>query len=472
MERHVTNFGGEVRFTPRFSYAPKSEAEVLGILGRHKGQRIRAIGSLHSWNTGMECDVLIDMRNLNDMRISERDGGPYAEAGAGCTLGGISKSLEKKGLALPTLGAITRQTISGAASTATHGSGKHSISHYMEEMRVAAYDESGEPVIFSWKSGDGLLAARCGVGCMGVTLSASFRPVPEYWVEEKGAFCESMADALSREGAFPLQQFLMIPYSWKYYSFQRRETQMHENALVRAFWNAFDFVTFELGAHLALKAALFIASVTGSKSIIPAFYERLVPIALPKHHFVNPSADALTLHTSHHYLFRHLEMEAFIPERYILDADRVIRAVTSVFADATSPIPPDVSAMLKASGTLNRVNELAGTYQHHYPFFFRSIEADDALISMASGEKHYSVSFFTYLSPPARAACYEYAQTMALCLNRICEARLHWGKYFPLGSDDIRPLYPSLPRFRELSDAADPHRSFRNDFTKKALGLE
>ncbi len=471
--RTVTNFGGEVRFAPKFSYEPKTEGEVLDILGRHKGQSIRAVGSLHSWNTGMECDVLIDMRNLGGIKVGEKGGAPYAEAGGGATLGALVGELKSKGLALPTLGAITRQTISGAASTGTHGSGRHSISHYIDSMRVAAYDRSGEPRIFAWAEADPeLLAARCGVGCMGVTLSAGFRPVPEFWVEEKGAFCSGMADALAREKDYPLQQFLLIPYSWKYFSFQRRETEERQNAISRAFWKAFDFVTFELGAHLALKAALFISSVTGSRSVVPAFYDKLVPLALPRHHFINPSADALTLHTSHHYLFRHLEMEAFVPERHMEAAGRLIRSVTSIFADSASGIPEDVAGMLKKAGMLGRVHELAGTYQHHYPFFFRSIHPDDALISMASGEKHYSISFFTYLAPKARAAYYEYAKTIALCLNRLCEARLHWGKYFPLGSGDIGPLYPRLGAFRGLSDSVDMHGSFRNAFTRRALGLE
>jgi len=37
---------------------------------------------------------------------------------------------------LPTLGVIKRQTISGAVSTGTHGSGRPSLSHFVTGVRI------------------------------------------------------------------------------------------------------------------------------------------------------------------------------------------------------------------------------------------------------------------------------------------------------------------------------------------------
>ncbi len=470
--RTVTNFGGEVSFAPKKIYRPGSEGEVLGILDRHKGQSIRAVGSLHSWNRGIECDVLIDLGKLSGVSLTGTPQGVMAEAGGGCTLHALQSSLSESGLTLPTLGAITKQTIAGAVSTATHGSGKHSISHYMERLRVAAYGADGKARIFEWQGSDReLLAARCAAGCMGIVLSAGFRPLPEYNIEEKGQRCADLQDALSREREFPLQQFLLVPYSWEYFSFQRRVTDESEGWLKRSFWKAYDFLTFELGAHLMLKAALLVSSITGSRSIIPAFYEKVVPPFLPTHRFVNPSADGLTLHTSHHYMFRHLEMELFIPERRLADAVSLARSMTSSFADASFELPQDAAAMLRSAGLYERVMGLRGTYQHHYPLFFRSVHPDDALISMSSGEKHYSMSLFTYLSPDARQPYYDYAACVAAALNSLFEARLHWGKYFPLAAEDIARLYPSLDEFRGLCRSADPAGSFRNGFARRALGF-
>jgi hypothetical protein len=51
------------------------------------------------------------------------------------------------------------------------------------------------------------------------------------------------------------------------------------------------------------------------------------------------------------------------------------------------------------------------------------------------------------------------------------DARLHWGKHFPLEFADIAPLYPEMEKFRQLSRLNDSSGVFRNDFTKRVLGL-
>ena len=65
------------------------------------------------------------------------------------------------------------QTVAGAISTGTHGSGKNSLSHYVEGLRLAAYDEkTGRARIFEITEGPELSVARCSLGCMGVIVSS------------------------------------------------------------------------------------------------------------------------------------------------------------------------------------------------------------------------------------------------------------------------------------------------------------
>ncbi|MEE3208017.1 MAG: hypothetical protein VX239_03690, partial [Candidatus Thermoplasmatota archaeon] len=64
------NFGRNQIFQPSAAYTPADEREVLQILDRHRGQRIRAIGRLHSWSEAVLDDgVLLDLRRLNDIRL-------------------------------------------------------------------------------------------------------------------------------------------------------------------------------------------------------------------------------------------------------------------------------------------------------------------------------------------------------------------------------------------------------------------
>jgi hypothetical protein len=70
-----------------------------------------------------------------------------------------------------------------------------------------------------------------------------------------------------------------------------------------------------------------------------------------------------------------------------------------------------------------------------------------------------------------RRRYYELCSFLARTLNRLVAARLHWGKHFPLLHADIAPLYPELETFRALCRHNDPGGVFRNDYTRRVLGL-
>src|SRR5690242_15791331 len=83
----IVNFGGNVSFTPRHRYAPRSEAEVLEVLDRHAGGTIRVVGSLHSWSDDTVCDdVILDLCHFDRVTVETRDGETWATVGGGCVL--------------------------------------------------------------------------------------------------------------------------------------------------------------------------------------------------------------------------------------------------------------------------------------------------------------------------------------------------------------------------------------------------
>ena len=96
--------------------------------------------------------------------VEEGPAGHVARVGAGATIQKILDSLRKTPFSLPTLGAITRQTIAGATATATHGTGNTSLSSFVRTMRLACYHDRGDPVIRTIHGGDELLAARASLG--------------------------------------------------------------------------------------------------------------------------------------------------------------------------------------------------------------------------------------------------------------------------------------------------------------------
>src|SRR5688572_26264945 len=174
----VSNFGRNVTFTPSEVFTPRTEEEVLAILDQHRGRNIRCIGRLHSWSPAPSCeDILLDLRLLNQVDIRARGDERWATIGAGCQLKRALIELDRlAGVTLPTLGLVTEQTIAGAATTATHGSGKSSLSHYLDEIRIATYDPvTGRAMIRVVSNGPELQAARCSLGCLGVIVSVGIR---------------------------------------------------------------------------------------------------------------------------------------------------------------------------------------------------------------------------------------------------------------------------------------------------------
>ena len=180
------NFGKNVVYLPNYRYAPPTEEEVLDIMSRHREGQIRVQGSGHSWSGIVEAtDVLLNLASLSNVTVEEGPAGPVARVGAGATLEKILSVLRATAFDLPTLGAITRQTIAGATATATHGTGHASLSSLVQAVKLACYDAKGDPFIKTISGGNELLAARASLGCMGVILELTLKVEPKFWMEEQ-----------------------------------------------------------------------------------------------------------------------------------------------------------------------------------------------------------------------------------------------------------------------------------------------
>ncbi len=470
----ITNFGGDTNFVPRHRYTPKDEAEVLEILERHAGGRIRALGSLHSWSDVTVCeDVALDMRYFDQVEISRNeDGTVWATVGGGCVLERLLRALrEQTDSTVPAMGVITEQTIAGAISTATHGSGQPSMSHYIDMVRLAAYDpDTGKAKIFEWNGGPELRAARCSLGCMGIILSVRFRCIPDFLVEETVVRRETLEEVLADGANYPLQQFMLVPYRWTFFAFQRRKVATvaeGRKSRLAPLYRAYYLLAIDLSLHVIVKGLL---SRLGSPQRVRFFYRRVLPrLTLQNVTVVDRSKSMLTLQ---HDLFRHEELEIFVPARHIREATELIRHVTTVFAGLSDAPTDRTASELSRIGMLDSLKASRGAYTHHYPILFRKVLPDDTLISMTSGsdEPYYSISFFTYHEPGQREEFYQFVDLLARILVRLYDARLHWGKHFPLAHADVAHLYPSLNEFREICRRTDPAGVFRNQYTERVLG--
>ena len=464
------NFGQNQTLQPSAAYTPADEAEVLGILDRHRGQRVRAIGRLHCWSEAvLSDDVLLDLHRLQAVELNSEEGQLVATVGAGCQIRRLLQELAREGATLPSLGLITVQSIAGAISTGTHGSGRNSMSHYVESVRLGRYDQaSGQAIIEEVSAGAQLEAARCSLGSLGVILSVKIRCRKQYMVEEHFREYANLADVLAAQEAYPLQQFFLIPWRWSYLVQHRRETRARRSwhaSLYRAHW----LVTMDYGLHWMI---LFLVQWAKVRSLTRFTFRHLLSaLVIRKWRVVDRSSSMLVMK---HEAFRHIEIELFVVRSQLHAALEFSKQVLLVAGGTARVLSSDNQARIDPLGMGDELTELHGKYSHHYPICVRRVLPDDTLISMASGgdEDWYAISFISYARPNRRAGLQEFASFMASSMSRLFGARPHWGKLCPLVPEELTALYPRFDEFRAMSKSVDPSGVFQNCWTAALLDSE
>ena len=464
----IVNFGANITFQPQIALTPCSEDEVLQILKQHAGRQIRAVGRLHSWSEILRADdVVLDLRHLQSVQIEQREGRTWATIGAGCQIKRVLVELQRQSaVTLPSVGLITEQTIAGAISTGTHGSGKHSLSHYVAEVRIATYDETtGEPVIRTISDGPELKAARCSLGCLGVIVSVGLWTRPQYFVEEHFHRHKTIEDVLLAEAEFPLQQFYLIPWLWGFFGQHRRESTQPRSWLA-PLYRLYFWLTFDIGMHLIL---LTLVQWLRTRQGVSFFYQRVLPwTSIRGWKVIDRSYDMLVMD---HELFRHIEIEIFVKRSQLTMAMSFVKELLCHFHGESNAFSFAVRERLQALGMLEPLAQCADTYTHHYPICVRRIQPDDTLISMASSddEDYYAISFISYACPTERQAFLQFADHLAWTTAALFQARPHWGKYNPIDAETVACLYPKLADFQIVCSQIDPSGRFRNEWVSRLV---
>ena len=467
----VHNFGKNVSYEPRYRYTPRTEEEVLGILAAHHGGGIRVQGAGHSWSGIVAAtDVLVNLAHFSDVAVEQGPAGHVARVGAGATIEKILAALRHTPFSLPTLGAITRQTIGGATATATHGTGNASLSSLVRSVKLACYGASGEPIIRTIHGGDDLLAARASLGCLGVILELTLDVVPRFWMDECMKAHDSLESVLADETDWPQQQFLVFPYGWRWYAYHRRRApEPDARALRRLRWvRAFDVLVVEAGMHALVKAVAGAGGLFGAGAVT-GFWKHALPPMMRPLPVTGSGETILTLHTRHHHLYPPVEMELFVAKPYLRSAVGFLEEAIPFFAGSNTVVSERLREELAGTGLLDEFEALRGQYVHHYLLFFRRVLGEETFLAMNEGGERYSISFFTFAPERRRKPYYAACGFLARAFARLYSARPHWGKYNPLTAAELAPLYPKLQRFRAICLAHDPNGVFQNASTREVI---
>src|SRR3954464_3172254 len=177
------NWAGDQSCRPARILWPRSRDELAEVVAAaaSAGEKVRVAGSGHSFTEAVLTEgTMIRLGALSGGLDADRTSG-LVRVGGGTVLAELNEELAGLGLAMENLGDIDRQTIAGAISTGTHGTGAQlrSISAQVEGMELVLGDGSVRH-LGAATNPELLRAARVGVGAMGAISAVTLRCVPAF----------------------------------------------------------------------------------------------------------------------------------------------------------------------------------------------------------------------------------------------------------------------------------------------------
>lgn len=177
--RNMRHEEGNYAFTPALTALPECEADIQQVVhdAVAQGMGVRAVGAVHSMAPLPSTSAVAI--SLQRMRGVVRVDGPLVTVHPGTHLWELNDALAVHGLALPALGAITKQTIAGVISTGTHGGSIHhgSVADAVEGVRLVTADGNVLELARGDECFNGVVV---GMGLCGVVSQVTLRCVPAF----------------------------------------------------------------------------------------------------------------------------------------------------------------------------------------------------------------------------------------------------------------------------------------------------
>ncbi|MGY1780755.1 D-arabinono-1,4-lactone oxidase [Geodermatophilus sp. SYSU D01036] len=393
------------------------------------GRRVTALGSGHSFTgIGRPEDVALALDRHASL-VGVDDAG-LVTVQAGMPLHRLDAELAARGWALTNLGDVDRQTVAGAISTGTHGTGARfgGLATQVRALELVTADGSvlrcspeEHPDVFS--------AARVGLGALGVLSTVTLQAVPAFALraeEGTAALPDLLADFAGFTSSTDHVEFYWFPHTDRCRTLRNTRVPLAEVAPLgraRAFWD--DEVLANAG----------FAAVVAAGRRVPA----LVP---PLARFATGALGARTYTDVAHRVFVSRRRVRFRETEYALPRE-------------TAP------AVL---GELRRVVD-AGPHRVPFPVEVRVAAADDVPLSTAYGRDTAYVAVHVPARDPS-GGWFAAFEAIALAAG----GRPHWGKEHGLDAAALAQRYPRFGEFAALRDRLDPAGVFTNAHLARVLG--
>jgi L-gulonolactone oxidase len=345
---------------------------------------------------------------------------------AGMTIRELGPALAERGLALENQGDVDAQTIAGAISTATHGTGGRFANISSQVTGVRLVTAAGELV--ELREGDDLLAARVSLGALGAISAVTLRCVPAFTIHRVdrplplGEVLARLDEHVDSNDHFEL---FVFPYTRTALTLTSQRTDREPQPAGRA--------QVVLRDVLLENAALETACRAGRRfpALIPRVNRALVRAMSPAEHLDRS-----------HRVYANRRTVRFTEMEYAIPRERTAEALERVLA------------------LIERRRIKVG-----FPIELRVVAPDDALLSTAHGRPTGYIAVHQYRGMEFES----YFRGVETIMDEY-EGRPHWGKRHYQSAATLRPRYPGFGRFLAVCDRLDPERKFENDYLRRVLG--
>jgi FAD/FMN-containing dehydrogenase len=435
------NWDSTIICFPDNYFQPRTEAEVVEIVkdAYKRGVVVRTFGAGHSWSPLVPTDdTLINLDNL-DKAVAIDKGRMRASVQAGIRIKNLIKLLRANGQGMRNLGSIKEQSIAGAVSTATHGTGRNigNISTQIVGMNLVT--GRGDVLTISEERDHELMsAARTSLGALGIITQVTIQCVRDY-------------NLLYKSEPQPFEEVL-----------DHLDDYLSANERVRLYW-----LTLNRGDIQVMTMNPTTTAAADKKELVDALTGDVI-----KKGVVQPvSANTYDLH-----YWQGLGLKVGLDKKGQAEA-RVTwieeEKVKPYDEALTVPMPPHhqeseyaipVGRAAEAVRALRRLIEEKG-YIDTILVEVRFVGQDDIMLSPSHDGPVCYVGGYIFGELNASDFFENYESLM-----KGFGGRPHWGKHLTLSPQEARHMYPGLDRFNEIRKELDPEGIFANDFIRNLFG--
>ena len=424
------NWAGNQKARPVSIDAPRSVAELAALVASasEQGQKVKAVGSGHSFTSAAATNGrMIRLENLSGILHVDR-ATCRVTVGAGTRLSELNTLLDAEGLALANLGDIAYQTVAGAISTSTHGTGKALTGLAGQVVAMKLVNGLGEIIECSQSVNPHIFdVARVSVGALGVITEYTLQAVPSFRLralEQPMRLDEVLENAHDLASTNDHFEFFWIPHTkWALTKRNNRtEDELQPLPRIKGWIEKTFMENYAFGAVCRVGRA--------RPSLIPR-----LATALPSSGSREYVDQSFKIFASPR-IVRFYEMEHALP------------------VEALVPALKEIRAMVDRKG-----------YLLNFPVEVRFTKGDDVPLSTAYGRDSAYIAVHVYKG----MECQPFFRDVEDIL-RAYDARPHWGKMHYREADELSKLYPRWDEFITLRNQLDPQRTFSNAYSDTVFG--